>query len=244
MIKTVIEFLRTLTTPDRLINLLTTVLTGWLGYALLFGVVFAETGLLTGFFLPGDSFLFTIGVVAGAAGLDIRIVIPLLMAAAIAGDSTGYLLGRRTGPHIFNRPNSRLFRREHLMRSKQFYDRYGGKTIVYAKFVPIVRTFAPFLAGVSEMNYFRFLTFSVAGVALWVFSVTMLGRTLGGIPLVRQHFEKVIFLIIAVSLIPVFLEYLKSRRSKTSFSVSNVSAPPPRDAQHQSADASGSSDRR
>jgi membrane-associated protein len=216
MIGALFEFLRTLTTPERLIHLLTSVLTGWLGYGLLFGVVFAETGLLTGFFLPGDSFLFTIGVVVGAAGLDMRIVLPLLMGAAIAGDSTGYLLGRRTGPHIFNRPNSRLFRREHLIRSKHFYDRYGGKTIVYAKFVPIIRTFAPFLAGVAEMNYGRFLAFSVGGVVAWVFSITMLGHTLGGFPLVRRHFDKVILLIVLLSLIPVFLEYLRSRRTKAS----------------------------
>jgi membrane-associated protein len=216
MIRAFIDFLRTLTTPDRLIHLLTTVLTGWLGYALLFGIVFAETGLLTGFFLPGDSFLFTVGVVAGAAALDMRIVVPLLMAAAIAGDSTGYFLGRRTGPRIFSRPNSRLFHRENLVRSKRFYDRYGGKTIVYAKFIPIIRTFAPFLAGVAEMNYLRFLTFSVTGVIAWVFSVSMLGYTLGGVPIVRQHFEKVIFLIIFVSLIPVFVEFLRSRRKKTA----------------------------
>lgn len=207
-----LDFLRTLTTPERLIHLLTSVLTGWLGYGLLFGIVFAETGLLTGFFLPGDSFLFTIGVVVGAAGLDLRIVLPLLMAAAIAGDSTGYWLGRRTGPHIFSRPNSRLFRREHLLRSKHFYDRYGGKTIVYAKFVPIVRTFAPFLAGVAEMNYGRFLAYSVGGVVAWVFSVTMLGHTLGAFPFVQRNFDKVILLIVFVSLIPVFLEYLRSRR--------------------------------
>ncbi len=227
MIRAVLDFLRTLTTPERLIALLTTVLTGWLGYALLFGIVFAETGLLTGFFLPGDSFLFTVGVVVGAAGLDIRIVIPLLMAAAIAGDSTGYFLGRRTGPHIFNRPNSRLFRREHLIRSKKFYDRYGGKTIVYAKFIPIIRTFAPFLAGVAEMKYTRFLTYSVTGVVGWVFSVTMLGNTLGSVPLVRRHFEKVIFLIITVSLVPVFLEFLKSRRKKSPVAVPEEAAERP-----------------
>ena len=224
MIRAVLDFLRTLTTPERLIALLTTVLTGWLGYALLFGVVFAETGLLTGFFLPGDSFLFTIGVVVGAAGLDLRIVLPLLMAAAIAGDSTGYFLGRRTGPHIFSRPNSRLFRREHLIRSKKFYDRYGGKTIVYAKFIPIIRTFAPFLAGVAQMKYTRFLTYSVTGVAAWVFSVTMLGNTLGSVPLVRRHFEKVIFLIIAVSLVPVSLEFIKSRRKKVPVEVPEEAA--------------------
>jgi membrane-associated protein len=215
MLQALIGFLRTLTTPERLIELLTTVLTGWLGYALLVGVVFAETGLLTGFFLPGDSFLFTVGVVAGAAKLNIWVVLPLLMAAAIIGDSTGYLLGRHTGPHIFKRPNSRLFRREHLMRSKEFYEKYGGKTIVYAKFVPIIRTFAPFLAGVSEMNYFRFLAFSVAGVVLWVCSITTLGRTLGGVPLVRQNFDKVILLIILVSLLPVLMEALKARRKRT-----------------------------
>ncbi len=216
MINALIDFLRTLTTPERLIHLLTVVLTGWLGYALLVGIVFAETGLLTGFFLPGDSFLFTVGVVAGAAGLNLWIVIPLLMAAAIVGDSTGYFLGRHTGPRIFNRPNSRLFRRDHLLRSQHFYEKYGGKTIVYAKFLPIVRTFAPFLAGVSGMRYSRFLIYSVCGVIGWVFSVTMLGATLGQVPIVRQHFEKVIFLIIVLSLIPVILEFLKSRHKRSA----------------------------
>jgi membrane-associated protein len=212
MIKALIDFLHILTTPERLIELLTTVLTGWLGYGLLFGIVFAETGLLTGFFLPGDSFLFTVGVVVGAAGLDIRIVIPLLMAAGIAGDSTGYFLGRRSGPLIFNRPNSRFFRREHLLRSHAFYEKHGGKTIVYAKFIPIIRTFAPFVAGVANMNYFRFLAFSVTGVVGWIFCITMLGHTLGAIPLVRQNFDKAILIIIALSLVPVGLEMLKARR--------------------------------
>lgn len=214
MLNALLEFLRTLTNPDRLIHLLTTVLTGWLGYALLFGVVFAETGLLTGFFLPGDSFLFTVGVVAGAGKLNIVLVNLLLMLAAIIGDSTGYFLGRRTGPVIFNRPNSRLFKREHLTRSKAFYDKHGGKTIVYAKFIPIIRTFAPFLAGVTQMHYPRFLTVSVCGVIGWVFSVTTLGYTLGSVRLVREHFEKVIFLIIFVSFVPIVLESVKSRRKK------------------------------
>ena len=209
-----LEFLHTLTTPELLRQLLTTVLTGWLGYALMFGVVFAETGLLTGFFLPGDSFLFTIGVVAGAAGLDFWVVVPVLMAAAILGDSTGYLLGRRTGPHIFNRPDSRLFRREHLVRSHAFYEKHGGKTIIYAKFIPIIRTFAPFVAGVGRMNYFRFVTFSAIGVVAWIGSVTTLGHTLGEVALVRENFEKVIALIIVLSLVPVSLEFLKSRRKK------------------------------
>jgi membrane-associated protein len=212
MIKALIDFLHILTTPERLIELLTTVFTGWLGYGLLFGVVFAETGLLTGFFLPGDSFLFTVGVVVGAAGLDMRIVIPLLMAAGIAGDSTGYLLGRRSGPLIFNRPNSRFFKREHLLRSHAFYEKHGGKTIVYAKFIPIIRTFAPFVAGVANMNYFRFLAFSVTGVVAWIFCITMLGHTLGAIPFVRQNFDKAILAIIALSLAPVAVEMLRARR--------------------------------
>ncbi|MEK7403743.1 MAG: VTT domain-containing protein [Acidobacteriota bacterium] len=219
MIQALIDFLRTLTTPERLIHLLTTVLTGWLGYAVLVGIVFAETGLLTGFFLPGDSFLFTVGVVAGAGQLSLPAVMLLLAAAAIAGDSTGYWLGRRTGPVIFNRPNSRLFRREHLLRSGAFYEKYGGRTIVYAKFIPIIRTFAPFLAGVSRMHYPRFLAFSVCGVVGWVASLTTLGYTLGSIPLVRRHFEKVIVLIIFLSLLPIIVEALKARRKKAAETV-------------------------
>jgi len=224
MLNALAEFLRTLTNPDRLIHLLSTVLTGWLGYAMLFGVVFAETGLLTGFFLPGDSFLFTVGVVSGAGKLNIAAVNLLLMAAAVIGDSTGYWLGSRTGPVIFERPNSRLFKREHLERSQAFYQRYGGRTIIYAKFIPIIRTFAPFLAGVSRMHYPRFLVFSVCGVLGWVFSITTLGYTLGGIELVRRHFDKVIFLIIFLSLLPVLREVWKSRRALTQDSTGTVAS--------------------
>jgi membrane-associated protein len=214
MLNALLEFLRTLTNPERLIHLLSTVLAGWWGYAMLCGIVFAETGLLTGFFLPGDSFLFTVGVVAGAGRLNIVTVNLLLMLAAIAGDSTGYWLGRRTGPVVFGRPNSRFFKQEHLTRSRAFYERYGGKTIVYAKFIPIIRTFAPFLAGVSQMRYPRFLTFSVCGVLGWVFSITTLGYTLGSVALVRRHFEKAIFLIIFLSLVPVLREVWKARRAR------------------------------
>lgn len=228
MIQALIDFLRTLTTPERLIHLLTTALTGWLGYALLFGVIFAETGLLTGFFLPGDSFLFTVGVVAGAGQLRLPWVWTVLMTAAILGDSTGYWLGRRTGPVIFRRPDSRFFKREHLMRSKQFYEKYGGRTIVYAKFLPILRTFVPFLAGVSEMRYARFLTFSVCGVVGWVASVTTLGYSLGGVALVRRHFEKVILLIILLSLIPVVSQSLRARRRRTAEPVTAAVPPEPR----------------
>ncbi len=214
MIEGLIDFLRTLTTPERLLNLLTTVFSGWWAYVLFCSVVFAETGLLTGFFLPGDSFLFTIGVVLGAAQLNYFVAVPLLMASAVLGDSTGYWLGRRTGPRIFSRPNSRLFRRDHLERSQEFYQKHGGKTIIYAKFVPIIRTFAPFVAGVAGMSYPRFLSVSVVGAVLWVGTITTLGHTLGAVPLVRRHFEKVIILIIVVSLVPVLIEALKARRKR------------------------------
>jgi membrane-associated protein len=216
MIHAVLDFLRALTDPERLIQLLSGIMAGWLGYALLFAIVFSETGLLVGFFLPGDSLLFTVGVVAGAGDLNIIIVNVVLMAAAMIGDSTGYLLGRSTGSRIFNRPNSRLFKREHLVRTQRFYEKYGGKTIIYARFVPIIRTFAAFVAGVAQMPYLRFLPFSVCGGIGWVAFMTLLGYNLGKVPFIRQHFDKVVLLIIVISLIPAISEVIKSRRSPTS----------------------------
>jgi membrane-associated protein len=213
MIQALLDFLRTLTDPERLIALITTVLTGWLGYGLLFGIVFAETGLLTGFFLPGDSLLFTVGVVVGAGKLNLVVIILTLIAAALIGDSTGYLLGRRTGDLIFKRPDSRLFKKEYVLRTQAFYSRYGGRTMIYAKFVPIVRTFAPFMAGVGKMSYLRFLSYDVFGAVGWVTSMTVLGYYLGSVPLVRRHFEKAIILIILVSLLPILREaYLARKR--------------------------------
>ncbi|MCE5309982.1 MAG: VTT domain-containing protein [Acidobacteriales bacterium] len=214
IVEALVEFLRTLTTPERLIHLISTVLSGWYGYAMLCGVVFAETGLLTGFFLPGDSLLFTVGVVAGAGHLNIYAVILALMISAIAGDSSGYWLGWRTGPTIFSRPKSRFFNPKHVETTRAFYDKHGGKTIIYAKFVPIVRTFAPFIAGVGRMPYMRFLPFSICGCVGWIFFITMLGYVLGNVPLVRAHFEKVIFLIIFVSLLPILIETWKAHRSR------------------------------
>lgn len=213
MIHAVLDFLHTLTDPERLRNLVCTILAGWLGYALLFGIVFSETGLLVGFFLPGDSLLFTVGVVAGMKCLNIAIIVPLLMAAAIIGDNVGYFLGKATGPGIFNRPDSRFFKREHLLRTQAFYDKHGGKTLIYAKFVPVVRTFAPFVAGVARMKYLRFAAFNVFGGIGWVFAMTMLGYTLGSVPFVRQYFDKIILLIIVLSLAPAIVEVIKSRRS-------------------------------
>jgi membrane-associated protein len=212
MLESILDFYRTLTNPERLIQLLTTLLSGWLSYAALFGIVFSETGLLIGFFLPGDSLLFTVGVVAGAGHLSLIFVILLLMAAAIIGDTAGYALGRGAGPHIFKRPNSRLFRREHLLQTQAFYEKHGGKTIIYARFIPIIRTFAPFVAGVAEMNYVKFISFNIFGGIGWVFGMTMLGYGLGTVPLVRRHFEKVILGIILISVLPVIFEFFKSQR--------------------------------
>ncbi len=213
MPQAILEFLRSLTDPERLIAVLSTLLSGWLGYAALFAVVYSETGLMVGFFLPGDSLLFTVGVVAGAGHLDMVTVNVTLMAAAILGDSTGFFLGRKTGPRIFSRPDSRLFKREYVVRTRKFYERYGGKTIVYARFVPIVRTFAAFIAGVMGMPYLRFLPYSVCGGIGWIFSMTMLGHYLGSVPFIRQNFDKVILAIIFISLLPTVIEVLHARRA-------------------------------
>ncbi len=212
MVQALIDFIRTLTNPDALRQLLTSVFSGWHGYALLFGIVFSETGLLAGFFLPGDSLLFTVGVVAGAGGLDIVAINIVLIAAAIIGDATGYLLGRRAGKGVFNRPDSRFFKQEHLIRTKEFYEEHGGKTIIYARFIPIIRTFAPFVAGVAEMNYSRFASFNIFGGIGWVVLMTSLGYMLGDNEIVRKHFEKVILGIIFVSVLPIVFEYLRSRK--------------------------------
>ena len=216
MVHVILDFLHALTDPERLIQLLSGFMAGWLGYALLFAIVFSETGLLVGFFLPGDSLLFTVGVVAGAGDLNIFVVNAVLMAAAMIGDSTGYWLGRATGPRIFDRPDSRMFKRHHLERTQRFYEKYGGKTIIYARFVPIIRTFAAFVAGAAKMPYLRFLPFSICGGIGWVFFMTMLGYKLGSVPFIRHHFDKVVLLIIAISFVPAISEVIKSRRQTSA----------------------------
>ena len=177
-----LEVWRSLTDPDRLIHLLSQVITGWWGYALLAGIVFAESGLLVGLFLPGDSLLFTVGVVAGAGDLDIVQILVVLVIASIAGDQSGYFLGHRAGPRVFSRHDSRLFKQEYVVRTQAFYAKHGGKTLIYAKFVPIVRTFAPFMAGVGRMAYGRFLSFNIFGGLGWVVSMTLAGYYLGAVP--------------------------------------------------------------
>ena len=212
----VLEVWRSLTDPDQLIHLLTQVLTGWLGYGLLAFVVFAETGLLVGLFLPGDSLLFTVGVVCGAGDLDIVKITALLVIASIVGDQSGYFLGRRTGPAIFSRKDSRVFKQEYVTRTQAFYAKHGGKTLIYAKFAPIVRTFAPFMAGVGRMPYGRFVFFNVLGGLGWVLSMTLAGYYLGGVPVIRRNFEKVVLLIVFVSLLPLLIHYVQSRRATSA----------------------------
>ena len=206
------DLLRTLIHPKELVHLVIG-FSGWLVYASLFAIVFAETGLLVGFFLPGDSLLFTLGVFCSTGELNLAVVIPLLIAAAVIGDSTGYFLGRSAGPRVFSRPKSRLFNPKHLRDTEAFYDKHGGKTLIYARFIPIIRTFAPFVAGVAHMPYARFISFSVFGGIGWVTFMTLLGYALGQVPLVQKYFDIVILLIIAVSVLPVILEFLKSRRA-------------------------------
>ncbi|MBI3209603.1 MAG: VTT domain-containing protein [Candidatus Solibacter usitatus] len=213
MLQYVLEFLRTLTNPEKLIELLSTVLGGPAGYAMLCAIVFSETGLLMGFFLPGDSLLFTVGVVCGAGQLDLLTVNILLMLAAMIGNGTGYYLGYRTGPAIFRRPDSRFFKQEYLERTKAFYEKHGGKTIVYAQFIPILRTFAPFVAGVGRMRYLRFVSFNVFGAIGWISSMTVSGYLLGNVPLVRAHFEKVVVAIVLISVTPLVLQILRNRKA-------------------------------
>jgi membrane-associated protein len=213
MIHSLVEVWRSLTDPERLIHLLSQVITGWWGYALLAGIVFAETGLLVGLFLPGDSLLFTVGVVAGAGELNIVQICILLVFFSILGDQSGYLLGHRTGPRIFVRPDSLLFKHEYVIRTQQFYEKHGGKTLIYAKFVPIVRTFAPFMAGVGRMQYTRFLSFNVIGGLGWVLTMTLAGYYLGSIPVIRGNFDKVVIGIVFLSVAPMAVHYFRARRA-------------------------------
>lgn len=211
MLHSALDFLKSLTNPDALMHLLNSVFSGWQGYVLLAAIVFSETGLLVGFFLPGDSLLFTVGVVAGAGGLNVWAIIGVMIVSAIVGDAVGYALGRKAGVSIFNKPDSKLFKREYLLRTQEFYDKHGGKAIIYARFVPIIRTFAPFIAGVAKMDYPRFLSFNVFGGIGWVVSMTMAGYFLGDNEIVRKHFEKVIIGIVFISVLPIVFELLKGR---------------------------------
>ena len=185
----------------------------WGGYVVLTAIVFTETGLLIGFFLPGDSLLITAGLVAATGALNIWWLNGLLIAAAIVGDSVGYAIGARIGPRLFTREKSLLFNPEHVKRTRRFYERHGARTIVIARFVPIVRTFAPVVAGVGEMQYRRFLTYNVLGGIGWVTSMTWAGFLLGRvIPDINRHIHIVVVVVIVLSVIPIVVEILRERR--------------------------------
>ncbi len=185
---------------------------GWVGYVLLTTIIFSETGLLIGFFLPGDSLLFATGFLASQRIFDLTLICTLLSVAAILGDALNYSLGHRMGVHVFEKGRLRFVKHEHLMAAKAFYERHGGKAIILARFVPLVRTFTPFVAGVAGMNYRQFALYNVAGGIGWVCSMTIAGYFLGQIPWVQQNFEKVTILIIFVSILPVIIGAWKHRR--------------------------------
>ena len=180
-------------------------------------IVFAETGLLAGFFLPGDSLLVTAGLLASVEGiLNIWLLIVLLSLAAIAGDSTGYAIGRQLGPRLFTRENSRLFHKNHLLRTQRFYEQYGVKTIILARFIPIVRTFAPTVAGVGTMRYRTFFVFNVLGGIGWVAGMTLAGYWVGrSIPDVSRYLHWIIGLVIVVSFLPLVYEWRRSRQPES-----------------------------
>ena len=189
----------------------------------IFAIVFAESGLLIGFFLPGDSLRFTAGFLAsgpdslldrGLPHLNVVALIAGCFVAAVAGDQVGYAFGRRVGPSLFRRPDSRIFKHENVERARDYFDRYGAKTIVLARFVPIVRTFAPIVAGVGGMNYRTFVRFNVAGGALWTVGVTLLGYFLGQVDVVEQNLELAILTVVGVSILPMVLELRRSRRQR------------------------------
>ncbi|WP_214368369.1 DedA family protein [Pseudonocardia sp. H11422] len=196
--------------PDTIIS--------WLGPWALVGltlIVFAECGLLLGFFLPGDSLLFTAGlfVAGGAIGTPLWAVCLILVVAAFVGNVTGYWIGRKAGPAIFDRPQSRLFKPQHVVKTQEFFDRYGNRAIVLGRFVPIVRTFITVMAGVGRMEPRRYLTYSLIGGVAWAAGVTVLGFWLGQFPFVRDNIEAMLILIVLVSVLPIVVELVRARRS-------------------------------
>jgi membrane-associated protein len=201
-----VMWLISLADPERLGELVQAIGPFWV-YAVLFAIIFSETGLLVGFFLPGDSLLFAAGLLSSQpeVGISILVLNALLMIAAVVGDAVNYALGRQMGARVFEKGRLRFVKHEHLMAAKAFYERHGGKAIVLARFVPLVRTFTPFVAGVARMRYSHFAIYNIAGGIGWVFSMTMAGYLLGNIPFIREHFEKVVLLIVFISLLPILI---------------------------------------
>jgi membrane-associated protein len=209
-LETLRHFLHLITTVEGITEIIR-----WGGMTALIVIVFAETGLLVGFFLPGDSLMVTAGFVAATTGvLDLTSLLVALSIAAIVGDSTGYFIGRKAGAALYHREESRWFKRRHLLKTKEFYEKYGAITIVVARFMPFARTFAPVVAGIAEMEYRTFVVFNVVGGVGWVVSMTLLGYYFGQIPFVQRHIEKVILLVIVLSVLPVAIQAWKMRRER------------------------------
>jgi membrane-associated protein len=184
-------------------------------YALLFVIVFCETGLVVTPFLPGDSLLFVVGTLAAAGGMDIVTVMTVLVTAALTGDNVNYWIGRWAGPRVFRLEDSRWFNRRYLERTHAFYERHGGQAIILARFVPIVRTYVPFVAGIGTMPYVRFLAFSVAGALAWVLSLCLAGYWFGNIPAVKENLGAVIVAIVIVSVMPMAVAFLRARGARS-----------------------------
>jgi len=178
-------------------------------YAILFLIVFCETGLVVTPFLPGDSLLFVIGSLAAIGALNVEYAIPLLIAAALTGDNTNYWIGRKVGPKIFSKEKSRFFNKEHLDRTHRFYNKHGKSTVILARFLPFIRTFAPFVAGIGRMTYSTFLLFSVIGAMLWVNLFVLVGYFFGNIPFIKQHFSIVIIALVFIPGIPALIEFIR-----------------------------------
>jgi membrane-associated protein len=184
-------------------------------YAILFLIIFAETGLVVAPFLPGDSLLFVTGALCGMGSLQLEILMPLLILAAFSGDNTNYWIGRLLGLRLLNHASQKLIKHEHLEKTHLFFDKHGGKTIIFARFLPIIRTFAPFVAGIGTMNYRSFVMFSAMGSVAWIGSLTIAGYFFGNIPIIKNNLTLMILVIIVVSFIPAILEFIKHRRQVT-----------------------------
>ena len=202
---------------DRYLNSWAATMGGWM-YALLFFVVFCETGLVITPFLPGDSLLFAVGALSATPGspVSLPLVMGLLFIAAVLGDAVNYQIGLRVGPRAFTGEDTRLLNKKHVRRAQAFYEKHGGKAIILARFVPIVRTFAPFVAGIGQMTYRRFFMFNVVGAAVWVLLLAGAGRAFGDLPIVKNNFETVILGIVFVSVLPMVVEWIRARRESAS----------------------------
>jgi membrane-associated protein len=211
------EFIEIVLHLDRHLNEWIILFGPWI-YVVLFMIIFCETGLVVTPFLPGDSLLFALGAltVTQDAYLRLPLLCVVLCVAAILGDAVNYSIGRFFGEKLFSNPNSRIFRREYLDKTHRFYERHGGKTIILARFVPIVRTFAPFVAGMGKMTYRQFAIYNVVGGLVWVLSITILGAFFGNLPVVKQNFHLVVLAIIVISVVPIVVEFWKARREMKS----------------------------